>query len=57
MALALGERPVRPITVEEALRMFEVGILEDGERVELLLGVLVEKPVSSPAARASSRRG
>lgn len=33
----------RPITVEEYHRMLEVGILQEGERVELLRGDLVQK--------------
>src|SRR3954452_965936 len=49
MALELGDRPVRPITVDEALRMFDAGVFENPNRIELLHGVLVEKPVSSPA--------
>jgi Uma2 family endonuclease len=48
MALELGDRPVRPITVEEALRMEDAGVFESANRIELLLGVLVEKPVSAP---------
>ena len=49
MALELGDRPVRPITVDEALRMLDAGVFENPNRIELLHGLLVEKPVSSPA--------
>src|SRR6185436_18744342 len=48
MALEFADLPVRPITVDQALRMVDAGIFEDEDRLELLLGVLVEKPVSSP---------
>jgi Uma2 family endonuclease len=40
MALTLGDRPVRPLTADEVLRMVDAGILAAGERVELLQGVL-----------------
>jgi Uma2 family endonuclease len=40
MALTVGDRAVRPLTADEVLRMVEVGILSDDERVELLHGVL-----------------
>src|SRR4051812_2768396 len=48
MAHPLAEHPVRAITVEEAVRIFEAGVLDNPNRIELLLGVLTEKPVSSP---------
>lgn len=48
MVHPLAEYPVRPITVDEALRMLDVGILQDGEPVELLLGAFVAKPVKTP---------
>jgi len=48
MALELADLPVRPITVDEALRMFDAGVFEAPSRIELLRGILVEKPVSSP---------
>jgi Uma2 family endonuclease len=47
MALELAELPVRPITADEAMRMVDAGILEESGRIELLLGLLVEKPVKS----------
>jgi len=40
MALTLGDRDVRPLTADEVLRMVELGILSEDERVELLHGVL-----------------
>lgn len=43
MALTIGDRPVRKLTVDEVDRMLEHGILEDSRRVELLHGVLVER--------------
>jgi Uma2 family endonuclease len=48
MALELADRPVRPITVDEAMRMLDAGVFENAHRIELLHGVLTEKPVSSP---------
>jgi Uma2 family endonuclease len=48
MAFTLGDRPVRPLTVDEVLRMVEAGILRPRERVELLHGVLTEVSPHSP---------
>jgi Uma2 family endonuclease len=48
MAHVLGDSAVRPFTVDEVMRMVEAGILAEDERVELLDGLLVEKPVKSP---------
>jgi hypothetical protein len=39
---------IRPITVDEYHRMLEVGILYEGERVELLDGQLISVPQESP---------
>src|SRR5690349_17897257 len=47
MALELADHAIHPITVEEALRMVDAGVFDDEKRLELLLGVLVEKPVKS----------
>ena len=41
----LGDRQVRLFTVEEALRMLDAGVFENPKRLELLHGVLTEKPV------------
>lgn len=49
MASAVDELPIRPLTVDEVLRMVEAGILPDHERLELLGGVLRAKGVKSPA--------
>jgi Uma2 family endonuclease len=49
MALTVGDRPVRPLTQDEVLRMVEVGILGEDEPVELLLGVLTAVGVKTPA--------
>lgn len=48
MALVVGDRPVRPLTADEAMRMVEAGILGADERVELLHGVLTEVSPQSP---------
>src|SRR4051812_37175702 len=56
MALELGDRPVRPLTADEALRMVELGILGEDERVELLHGVLWRKAVKSPGHEELKRR-
>jgi Uma2 family endonuclease len=42
MALTVGERTVHPLTADDVMRMVEVGILDEGDRVELLDGVLTE---------------
>lgn len=49
MALAADDRPIRPLTADEVIRMEEAGILGGDERVELLHGSLTEKPVKTPA--------
>jgi Uma2 family endonuclease len=48
MALTLGDRPIRPLTADEVLRMVEAGILRPDRRVELLHGVLTEVTAQSP---------
>jgi Uma2 family endonuclease len=48
MALTVADRDVRPLTADEVMRMVELGILSENERVELLHGVLTEKAVKSP---------
>jgi Uma2 family endonuclease len=49
MALVVGDRPVRPLTADEVIRMVETGILGEDERVELLHGVLTQMSPKSPA--------
>jgi Uma2 family endonuclease len=48
MAFTLGDRPVRPLTADEVLRMVDAGILGEDERVELLHGVLTAVSPKSP---------
>jgi len=48
MALPVGDRPVRPLTADEVLRMVDAGILAEDERVELLHGVLTTVSPKSP---------
>jgi len=40
MPLTVGDRDVRPLTADEVLRMVELGVLGEDERVELLHGVV-----------------
>jgi len=49
MALSVGDRPVRPLTQDEVLRMVELGILGEDEPVELLHGVLTTVSAKTPA--------
>jgi Uma2 family endonuclease len=56
MALSIGDRAVRPLTADEAMRMVEAGILSEEEPVELLCGALTEKAVKSPAHEAPKAR-
>ena len=48
MALTVGDSEIRPLTADEFMRMVEVGIVEDGERVELLHGALTRMSGQSP---------
>jgi Uma2 family endonuclease len=56
MGLTVDDLAVRPLTAGEVLRMVELGVLPEHERVELLDGVLVEKPVKSPEHGAIQSR-
>jgi Uma2 family endonuclease len=56
MAFVLGDRPARPLTADEVMRMVEAGILDSKERVELLHGVLWRKAVKSPQHGALKQR-
>jgi Uma2 family endonuclease len=56
MAIEFADRPVHPITVEEALRMLDAGVFLDPSRIELLRGVLLEKPVKSPDHAGAKKR-
>jgi Uma2 family endonuclease len=56
MAFTLGDRPVRPLTADEVLRMVEAGILGGDRRVELLRGVLTEVSPKSPQHAAIKAR-
>jgi Uma2 family endonuclease len=46
--MGLEQWPIRRLTVEEAIRMVEAGILDEDEPVELLDGVLVEMTRQGP---------
>jgi Uma2 family endonuclease len=51
MPLTVGDRPIRPITADEAIRMVQAGILGEDEHVELLDGVLTRvSPQHEPHA-------
>ena len=47
MAFTVGDHEVHPLTADDVTRMLDAGII-DGKRVELLRGVLLERPVSNP---------
>ena len=49
MAFVLGDRSVRPLTVDDVVRMVEFGILGEDEPVELLHGVLTAVSAKTPA--------
>ena len=49
MAFMLGDRPIQPLTVDQAMQMLEAGIIPEDNRLELLHGMLTEKTVKSPA--------
>lgn len=55
MALALEDRPIRPLTADEVMRMVEAGILPE-RGYELLHGVLTEVSQESPEHVAVSLR-
>ena len=52
MALTVGDRPVRPLTQDEVVRMVELGILDEHEPVELLHGVLTAVSAKTPEHEA-----
>ena len=43
MAVVLGDRSIHPFTVEDVLRMLDVGILPEDNRLDLLHGMLTEE--------------
>ena len=49
MASGVEERPIRPLTADEVMRMVELGILDEDENVELLRGVLRAMSAKTPA--------
>ncbi|HEX8084259.1 MAG TPA: Uma2 family endonuclease [Solirubrobacteraceae bacterium] len=56
MAIVVGDRPIRPITGDEAIAMVEAGIIGPEERVELLHGVLTQmSPQYVPHAGVTER--
>lgn len=48
MAFTLGDRPIQPLTVDQAMQMLEAGIIPEDNRLELLCGMLTEKAVKAP---------
>lgn len=48
MAFVLGDRPIQPLTAQQAMQMLEAGIIPEDNRLELLHGMLTEKAVKSP---------
>ncbi|HEY2911612.1 MAG TPA: Uma2 family endonuclease [Gemmataceae bacterium] len=49
-------RPVRRFTVEQYHRLIDSEILSEGERCELIRGIILEKPVPGPSHSKSTRR-
>lgn len=56
MALTVGDRTVRPLTADQVMAMLSAGIIPQDNRLELLGGVLTEKPVKSPEHEAVKER-
>ena len=56
MALTVEDRPVRPLTADEAMRMVELGIIGPDERVELLHGVLTRMSPQHPPHAVPTQR-
>ena len=52
MVLTVADRPVRPLTADEVIRMEQLGILSEDEPVELLHGVLTVVSAKTPAHEA-----
>lgn len=50
-----GLAPIWPITVDIYHAMAELGILKSGDPIELLEGVIVQKPLKNPPHRFSNR--
>jgi Uma2 family endonuclease len=56
MALAVGDRAIRPLTAEEAMAMVAAGIIGEDDPVELLHGVLTAvSPQHAPHATVTQR--
>ena len=56
MALIVGDRPIRPLTADEAMRMVELGIIGADERVELLHGALTRMSPQHPPHAVVTQR-
>jgi len=55
-AVAAFGRPVRHFSVDQYHRMIDAEILTEGERCELIHGIILEKPVPGPSHSKSTRR-
>ncbi|MDQ3739833.1 MAG: Uma2 family endonuclease [Actinomycetota bacterium] len=56
MPAGVEERPIRPLTADEVLRMVDLGVLDDAESLELLGGVLRRMSPKSPAHETAKMR-
>lgn len=56
MDLTVGDRPIRPITADEAMEMASTGIIGPDERLELLHGVLTAVTQQHPPHAAAVQR-
>jgi hypothetical protein len=43
MAIVLGDRPIQPLTAQQAMQMLEAGIIPEDNRLDLLHGMLTEE--------------
>ncbi len=50
------EQPIRQLTVDEYHRMIDADILHEGERVELIDGVLIDMPAQRSKHRITTRK-
>ncbi|VTU00407.1 Uncharacterized protein OS=Chroococcidiopsis thermalis PCC 7203 GN=Chro_3539 PE=4 SV=1: Uma2 [Gemmataceae bacterium] len=54
--VALADRPVYRLTVEQYHRMIDAGVFDGAPKCELIHGIILEKPVPGPPHSSSTRR-